>query len=247
MSSSTPEIASTNPSTRHRGPWIGLAMLAMAFAVPAALYGQMPDEVPSHWNAYGEVDDTIAKPLGPFVGALSGVLMLALYVALPRMSPKGFDLERFRGAYDAIMLALIGVMTIVSVTVSLAAAGFAMPVGAIIGCSVGALFCVIGNFMGKVQRNFFVGIRTPWTLDGFEAELRSRESSGEREGAPSQVGREVWLRTHRVAGKLFLASGIVMAVSSFFGPAIVIGVGAVLVAAFVPVAYSYVLHRRLAA
>jgi uncharacterized membrane protein len=246
MSTSTHDTPST-PVTPHRGPWIGLAMLAVALIVPMALYGRVPDDVPSHWNAYGEIDGTIEKPLGPFVSTLACAFVLALYVALPRMSPKGFDLDRFRGAYDAIMLALIGVMTIVSVTVSLSAAGFAMPVGAIIGCSVGALFCVIGNFLGKVQRNFFVGIRTPWTLDGFEAELRSRESSGEREGAPSQVGREVWLRTHRVAGKLFFGSGLVMAVSSFFGPALVIGVVAVLVASFVPVVYSYVLHRRLAA
>ncbi|MBN8615238.1 MAG: SdpI family protein [Deltaproteobacteria bacterium] len=244
---STPMNHSSIPTAPSRGPWIGLAMLAIALAVPAALYGRMPHEVASHWNAYGEIDGTISKPLGPFVSTLACAFVLALYVALPRMSPKGFDLERFRGAYDAIMLTLVATMAVVSVTVSLAAVGFAVPVGAIIGCSVGALFCVIGNYMGKVQRNFFVGVRTPWTLDGFEAELRSRESSGEREGAPSQVGREVWLRTHRVAGKLFLASGVVMAVSSFFGPAIFVGVVAVLVASFVPVVYSYVLHKRLSA
>lgn len=225
MTTTNEPVAPITPTAPSRGPWIGLAMLVVSLAVPAALYGRMPDDVPSHWNAYGEIDGTIAKPLGPFVSTLACAFVLALYVALPRMSPKGFDLDRFRGAYDAIMLTLVGTMAVVSVTVSLAAVGFAVPVGAIIGCSVGALFCVIGNYLGKVQRNFFVGIRTPWTL----------------------ASEEVWLRTHRVAGKLFLGSGVVMAISSFFGAAIVIGVVAVLVASFVPVAYSYVLHRRLAA
>ena len=247
MTTTNVPTASITPSSPSRGPWIGLALLAVALAVPAALYGRMPHEVPSHWNAYGEVDGTIAKPLGPFVSALACAFVLALYLALPRLSSRGGDFARFRGAYDAIMLSIAGTMAVVSIAVSLAAAGFAVPMGAVVGCSVGALFCVLGNFMGKVQRNAFVGIRTPWTLDGYEAELRSRESSGEREGAASQVGREVWLRTHRVAGKLFLASGVVMAVSSFFGPAIVIGVVAVLIASFVPVGYSYVLHKRLSA
>lgn len=214
----------TTTTTPSRGPWIGLALLVVALAVPAVLYGSMPHDVPSHWNAYGQVDDTIAKPLGPFVGTIACAFVLGLYLVLPRISPKGFDLERFRGAYDAIMLTLVGTMAVVSVAVSLAAAGYAVPVGAMIGTSVGALFAVIGNYMGKVQRNFFVGIRTPWTL----------------------ASEEVWLRTHRVAAKLFLASGLVMAVSSFFGPAIIVGVAAVLIASFVPVVYSYVLHRRLA-
>jgi uncharacterized membrane protein len=93
----------------------------------------------------------------------------------------------------------------------------------VIGTTIGVVFVVIGNYMGKVQRNFFVGIRTPWTL----------------------ANEEVWLRTHRLAGKLFVASGVVLAVSSFFGPGLLIGVAFALVASFVPVIYSYVLHRKL--
>lgn len=210
-------------SVGRPGPTLGLGLLALAFAVPTLLYGRMPEDVPSHWNAYGEMDGTIAKPIGPFVGAMACAFVYALYLALPRLSPKGFDLDRFRGAYDAIMVCLVGAMAVVSVAVSLAAAGVAVPMAPVIGVTIGIVFAVMGNYMGKVQRNFFVGIRTPWTL----------------------ANEEVWLRTHRVAGKLFVASGVVLAVSSFFGPGLVVGVAFALVASFVPVVYSYVLHRKL--
>jgi uncharacterized membrane protein len=205
------------------GPAIGLGLLALSFAVPALFYAHMPEDVPSHWNAYGEMDGTIAKPIGPFVGALACAFVYALYLALPRLSPRGFDLDRFRAAYDAIMVSLVAAMAVVSVAVSLAAAGVALPMAPVIGVTIGVVFAVMGNYMGKVQRNFFVGIRTPWTL----------------------ANEEVWLRTHRVAGKLFVASGVVLAVSSFFGPGLVVGVAFALVASFVPVVYSYVLHRKL--
>lgn len=213
----------TTTTNTRRGPAIGLGLLALAFAVPALLYGQMPDDVPSHWNAYGEMDGTIAKPIGPFVGALACALVYALYLALPRLSPRGFDLDRFRGAYDAIMVSLVAAMAVVSIAVALASVGVALAMGPVIGVTIGVLFAVMGNYMGKVQRNYFVGIRTPWTL----------------------ASEEVWLRTHRVAGKLFVASGVVLAVSSFFGPGLVVGVAFALVASFVPVVYSYVLHRKL--
>jgi uncharacterized membrane protein len=215
----------THTTTTRRGPAIGLGLLVLAFAVPALLYGRMPDDVPSHWNAYGEMDGTIAKPIGPFVGALACAFVYALYLALPRLSPRGFDLDRFRSAYDAIMVSLVAAMAVVSLAVALASVGVALAMGPVIGVTIGVLFAVMGNYMGKVQRNFFVGIRTPWTL----------------------ASEEVWLRTHRLAGKLFVASGVVLAVSSFFGPGLVAGVIFTLVASFVPVVYSYVLHRKLEA
>jgi uncharacterized membrane protein len=90
-------------------------------------------------------------------------------------------------------------------------------------CALGILFVVIGNLLGKVTRNFFVGIRTPWTL----------------------ASEEVWYRTHRLAGKLFVAAGLVVAATSFLRWSvwpIMISIG---LASLVPVVYSYVIYRRL--
>ncbi|MBX7194498.1 MAG: SdpI family protein [Sandaracinaceae bacterium] len=213
----------STPRSASYGPWIALAITALVFAVALVLYPRMPETVPTHWNAWGEVDGTMPKHIGAFIGPGTCAFVLLLYVALPRLSGKGMELERFQGAYDAIMLALVGAMAVISITVSLAEVGYEMPTLPIVGCAIGVLFAVLGNFMGKVQRNAFVGIRTPWTLSN----------------------EEVWLRTHRLAGKLFVAGGVVMAVSSFFGPAIIVGVLLAVGLSFVPIVYSYVLHRRL--
>jgi uncharacterized membrane protein len=88
---------------------------------------------------------------------------------------------------------------------------------------VGALLMVIGNFMGKFRKNFFVGIRTPWTLT-------------------SDV---VWERTHRLAGWLFVLAGLVWIVGGLVHASPVVLVVAALAAGFVPAVYSYFLYRRV--
>jgi uncharacterized membrane protein len=96
-----------------------------------------------------------------------------------------------------------------------------MPLG------IGALFVVIGNYMTTVQKNFFVGIRTPWTL----------------------ASDDVWFRTHRLGGRLFMLGGIVLMATVFFGPKAMMAAMLVVITivAGVPIVYSYVVYRRLEA
>lgn len=207
----------------------GLAWLFVvgAFAVVAAFYDRMPDRVPTHWNARGEIDGYMSKPWGPLVGPLAGLGLVALLSVLPRVSPEKFTMERFRRAWAVIVTALAAFLFAVTLAVTLVGAGIPVDVPRVIGASIGVLFLVLGNFMGKLTPNFFAGIRTPWTLSN----------------------EEVWLRTHRLGGKLFFAAGAAGLVGALLRPEIgvaVILVGAV-VAGVVPVAYSYVLWRRLEA
>ena len=88
---------------------------------------------------------------------------------------------------------------------------------------VGLLFVVIGNFLGKVRKNFFIGIRTPWTL----------------------ASDEVWSRTHRLGGWMFVAGGIVMIVGAFAGLPVLGVIAVVLAIALYPVLHSFLLYRRL--
>jgi uncharacterized membrane protein len=93
----------------------------------------------------------------------------------------------------------------------------------IIVAGVGLMFIVLGNYMGKVRKNFFIGIRTPWTL----------------------ASDEVWSRTHRLGGKVFVLTGIFMIVNIFVrfpGQTLVV---AIVAAALIPVIYSYVICRRI--
>ena len=89
--------------------------------------------------------------------------------------------------------------------------------------AVGALLMVLGNYMGKLRKNFFIGIRTPWTL----------------------ASDAVWERTHRLAGWLFVAAGLVMVASVLIGAPIWLPLGAIAAATLLPVAYSLWIYRRL--
>ncbi|MEZ4364105.1 MAG: SdpI family protein [Kofleriaceae bacterium] len=89
--------------------------------------------------------------------------------------------------------------------------------------ALGGLLVVFGNFMGKLTRNFFVGIRTPWTL----------------------ASEEVWLRTHRLGGKVIVLAGLGLVLSSALGGGFVFVIAAIALVAVIPIVYSYVLYRRL--
>jgi len=200
-----------------------LSFVALSFALAAWLYPQLPEQVPVQWNMYDEINRTLPKPLGAFVMPLSCLGICVLLWILPYISPKGFGLERFARTYETLQLCMVAFFFFVAVLQLLAAAGMGIPAGRSTSFAMGLMFVVLGNFMGKLTTNFFVGIRTPWTL----------------------ASKEVWLRTHRLGGKLFVLSGFILVLSGLldggFIPLFV--VTALLVV--VLVLYSYLLYRRL--
>jgi uncharacterized membrane protein len=202
---------------------IGLALVVIAIAGSAALYPSLPERIPSHWNVRGEIDGWMPKPLGAFFlpGLLLGTWLL--FLALPKISPKNFEVEKFGRAYDAVALATIAFLFVVSGVVLMTARGLPVAMDRVMFVSMGALFIVIGNVMGKVTRNFFVGIRTPWTL----------------------ASEEVWLRTHRFGGKVFVVAGLAVMVCGLAGAPVQLTIALLVASALVPVAYSYVVYRKV--
>lgn len=202
---------------------LGILLTGAAFAVVAALYPSMPERVPTHWNIHGVADGFMPKPWGPFVMPLTMVAILAVFMVIRRTSPKEAPVERFGRVYSIFSASVLALLFVITVVAALAATGVALNMTTIVMVATGALFVVLGNFMGKVTRNYFVGIRTPWTL----------------------ANEEVWLRTHRLGGKAFVVGGLAMILSALTGlPAL--GLVALFAAALVPVVYSYVVYRRVA-
>lgn len=204
--------------------WISLLFVGAMFGLAAWFYPAMPDPMPSHWNAAGEVDDWMPKPWGVLLLPLVTLGLWALFAVLPSISPKGFRLDAARRAYDIIWFVMVLFMGTVQLMTYLEALERGGPgVEQIIPLMTGALFILIGNYLSKFPRNFFVGIRTPWTL----------------------ASDEVWNRTHRLGGWVFILAGLVLAISAFFPGAMPVFIGVVVLAALVPVAYSFWLYRRL--
>lgn len=202
---------------------VGAAFVLLAFGAAAALYGRLPESVPTHWNASGVADGFTPKPWGAFLLPLTMLGTWLMLQILPRISPRGFRFERFRGAWEIMLAAIMGFLFLVTVLALLAGTGAPLPMDRAIEAATGLLFVVVGNFMGKVTKNFFVGVRTPWTL----------------------ANDEVWLRTNRLAGKLFVLAGIAIFVSGLVGGGVPVLVGALIVAAGIPAVYSYVIYRRI--
>jgi uncharacterized membrane protein len=204
--------------------WIlGLLLVLCAFAVAAAMYSRLPDPMPSHWDASGRVNGTMPRPWGAFLGPAMMLVMLGIFAGLPRISPRGFEMDAFARAWATLCLTALGFVFLVEVLVLRAAReGGALSTRAMF-VGIGVLVAVIGNFLGKVTRNFFAGIRTPWTL----------------------ANEEVWHRTHRFAAKLFVLAGIFVAVAGIAGVPMWAIVAAPIAAALASAVYSYLIYKRI--
>ena len=206
-----------------RANLLSLALVAGAFAAAALLYRRLPDPVPVHWDAHGHVNGYMPKPWGALVMPLVTLGASLLLLVLPRLSPRGFRVDRFQATFDLIQTSIVGFLFFATLLVLLAGAGFGVSVARAVPLGVGVLLVVLGNVLGKVTKNFFVGIRTPWTL----------------------ASDEVWLRTHRFGGRVFVLAGLTIAVAGLAeGGATPILVAA-LAAVLLPTVYSYVIYRRL--
>lgn len=202
-----------------------LALFIAAVALSAAVYSRLPASVPIHWNAAGEVDDYAPKAIGAFLLPAIMLALAGVFAALPAISPSGFDIEGRSRAYRAILLIMLVFMLGIHVYALLAAMNMARSINAVIPVLVGALFVALGNYLPKIRRNFFLGIRTPWTL----------------------ADEDVWFRTHRLGGALFVISGILLMVVTPFLTSRVRSVfllGLLLVVSLVLLIFSFAIYRR---
>ncbi len=206
-----------------RADIISLVFVATAFIVAAVLYPSLPEQIPTHWNAQGEVDGYMKKPGGVIVMPAMALFTYIVMKLIPVISPKGFRMDKFSDVIGVLQVTLVSFMSIVAVLVLLEARGLNVRINEMIIAGTGLLFVIIGNYLGKVRKNFFIGIRTPWTL----------------------ASDKVWNRTHRIGGKLFMLSGVIIWVGALPGVPLTWAVGVAVGLVLIPVVYSYLLYRRL--
>jgi uncharacterized membrane protein len=207
-----------------------IVVAAATLAASLILYPQMPEKIPTHWNIQGEIDGYGHKQWAAFLmpAILAGLLLL--FWAIPYLSPKHFEVDTFRSTYWFIILVISVMMAFIhGLTLWAALAAQDKPVD-ITRLMLGGLlimFALIGNVLGKVRRNFFVGIRTPWTI----------------------ANERVWNDTHRLAGRLFVGGALVGLLAVCLPlplPGVTIAVVVVIVASSAaPAVYSLILYKRL--
>ena len=183
------------------------------------LWNQLPEQLPSHWNTAGEVDAWNSKPFSVFAIPLILLALQWLCVIVTSADPK-------RKNYSEKMLYLVfwivPVLSIVLHTlIYLSALGMEVRIEIATPILLGLMFAIIGNYMPKCTQNYSIGIKLPWTLHS----------------------EENWTRTHRFAGKLWVASSFVIMLTSLLG-SVWISLGITFLMVLAPTVYSYMLHQK---
>jgi uncharacterized membrane protein len=204
---------------------VSLIIIVVAIALSAAVYPRLPAEMASHWGADDQVNGTISRFWGAFLVPLMSVGMLGLFLLIPMIDPMRANIASFRRIFNVFIVLLMAFMLYIHVLTLLWNLGvqtFRMSTALL--PALGLIFILAGVMMRQSKRNFFIGIRTPWTL------------SSDR----------VWERTHRLGAVLFIASGVVALLAAFFpGPAAFwLVIGPVMASTLIVVVYSYMLWRE---
>jgi uncharacterized membrane protein len=200
------------------------SVLVAMFVAALWSWPQLPDRLPVHWGPGGQVNRWGGKFEALFVLPLSALGLYILLILLPRIDPRRANYAAFARAYYVLRLSVLGLLAAVAVFMHLRFRGLAEGLEAVVmPLLMGLLMVILGGVMGKVRPNWFVGIRTPWTLSSETA----------------------WVRTHRLAAWLFVLAGLtqwaVMIVSPRWADRAVLPL--LLGAALVPAAYSFFVWR----
>jgi uncharacterized membrane protein len=199
------------------------AVILAAFAGTVVAYPQLPAVVPLHWDAHGNVNGWGPKWSLFLTGPGLMALFVLLFSALPWLSPKKFEVDSFRATYLYIMMALVALLAYIHLLVLGAALGVTLDMTRAIMGGVCLLIALMGNVLGKVRRNFYIGVRTPWTI----------------------ANEQVWNATHRFAAKTFFVGGVVGLLAVILRAPFWVPMSAILIAALSPVIYSLLFYKRL--
>jgi uncharacterized membrane protein len=202
---------------------VALALVALTWGAAALLYPGLPAQIPTHWNFRGELDGYGPKAT-TFLMPGFMVFLLILFWALPTLSPKNFEVDSFRATYLFVMVLTLGLMAYIQAVILYAAkTGGRLDVSRALVGGIFLFFALLGNVLGRVRRNFYIGVRVPWTL----------------------ASERVWNDTHRVAAWVFVACGLTGFFIAFSGLPLYVAFGLLIVAVVVPIIYAFVHYKQL--
>jgi uncharacterized membrane protein len=202
-----------------------LLLIAAAAVAGLLLWNQLPEQMASHWNVNDQVDGYTSKVLGVFLLPLVTLGLFLLFLLIPNIDPLKVNIAQFRDMFNLFIVLMVAFMLYIHALTlrwNLGYTDFGMSRAML--PAMGLLFFFIGYMLRKAKRNYFIGIRTPWTLSS----------------------DTVWDETHRVGSVLFMVSGVFAFIGSLFG-----GMTAfwflfipIIGSTLITLVYSYVLYHR---
>jgi uncharacterized membrane protein len=200
------------------------ALVVVFFILAGVFYPLMPEMMASHWNVKGDADGMMSRFWGLFLFPLISLGITAILLAVPKIDPLKANIQKFKGYYYGFIIAFLAYFLYIYILTLVWNLGWKFNFSLTVVPAIGILVIIVGMLVSKAKRNFFIGIRTPWTLSS----------------------DEVWDRTHRLGGRLFKIAGIIIILLSIVPEiAIYVLLGLILSIVIWLVVYSYTLYRRL--
>ena len=200
-----------------------LGIILLSLIISIYCYPQMPEKMASHWNAQGQVDGYRLKFWGLFLMPFMFIGLALLFVAIPRIDPLRANIEKFRKFYDIFIVLFFVFLFAIHCQIILWNMGIEISPNVILPIGLGLLFFYIGILCENAKRNWFIGIRTPWTLSN----------------------EVVWDKTHKIGGKLFKIAGVIALLGVFFqNYAFFFIIIPVIAVSAYTIIYSYVEYQR---
>lgn len=200
-----------------------IAIIALSFIIGLFFYPYMPERMASHWDEQGVVNGYMSKFWGIFMIPVMSLALALLFLLLPKIDPLKANIEKFRKYFDWFIIIFLLFMLYIYMITILWNLGARFNMFQLMIPAMGLLFFYLGLLLQKAKRNWFIGIRTPWTM------------SSDR----------VWDKTHKLGAKLYMFAGII-ALFGILLPRIAIWLVLVpvIIVSIYTVIYSYVIYKR---
>lgn len=208
-----------------KNDWPLWLLILLSLLLGLYLKPHLSEQVPIHWNLRGQADGYASPTYAIWLGPSMTLALYLLMIILPYIDPQRANYAHFTAAYQKLKILLVIFLTGLQLTILAAGLGLHHVPLWFVRLGLPLLFIFFGNVMGQIRHNYFVGIRTPWTI----------------------ANPEIWRQTHRLTAKVWVSFGLIGLGAAFLplklGFATLIT--ALAVAALIPVLYSYLLFRRL--
>ena len=203
--------------------YFSIVLIALAFVFTALVFQSLPSQMPMHWNLVGEVDSYMTKNFAAWLMPCLAIFLYLSFHFAPKFDPKKEKYTLFSHEWDIIKTGIIAFLLYVHGIIIYASLNGDTNIMSPLFVGLGSLFILIGNYLSKVRQNYFIGIRTPWSLES----------------------EENWNKTHRYASWTFVFAGLIVLIEAFvlwYAPIIIFG--SIMFAALLPVLYSYLFYTK---
>jgi uncharacterized membrane protein len=201
-----------------------IIMIILTLGISLYFYNRLPDTIPIHYNADGYADGYSAKSFALISNICITVATYLMLTFIPVIDPFRKKIEKRYNVILVVRDIIIAFISVLFIT-NILTANDKSTLPNHFGIGLGLLFILLGNYLPKMPQNFFIGIRSPWTLT-------------------SEV---IWAKTHRIGGVLFVIAGVIFVITTVLKIKLSVVMPFVLIPLIVYTAfiYPYWLFRKM--